>query len=189
MYDAVLSGSAPYGLDDVDHAMSFFHELKFQQPLELQLGGGKENIRVMPHAAGRTLGGAVWRVSQEPSLNVLYASDVLQRGERFLDGLALKIMDKSPTLLIQDVLGLTQPSVSIKHRDQMLVENVLSTLRRGGDVLIPVDSVSRVLEVLLVLDETWAREGLVQAYDLVFLTRISSILDVASSHVEWTSYV
>jgi cleavage and polyadenylation specificity factor subunit 2 len=58
LYDAVLSGGALYTLDDVDQAMGFLHELKYQQPLELQLGAGKESIKVIPHAAGRTLGGA-----------------------------------------------------------------------------------------------------------------------------------
>jgi cleavage and polyadenylation specificity factor subunit 2 len=113
-------------------------------------------------------------------LNILYASDVLQRGERFLDGLALKALGKNPALLIQDVLGISQPaSLPVKQRDQAAAGHILAALRAGGDVLVPTDSTGRVLELLLLLDETWAQEGLVQAYDLVFLTRVSSVLDGA----------
>ena len=200
MYDAVLSGSALYSLDDVDSAVSKMNELKFQQPLELKLGEDKENIRIFPYAAGRSLGGAIWRVAQEPNLNVIYATDVLQRGERFWDGLALETLTaslgkKSPTLLIQDVLGMEPPVVKVptlassnpKAREEKFISAVLNTLRAGGDVLVPVDSVSRVLEVLLMLDEVWASKALAQTYDLVFLTRVSSVLDVASSHIEWAS--
>jgi Cft2 family RNA processing exonuclease len=208
LYDTVLSSTAPYSLDDVDAVMALIQEVKYGQPKEIQIAtttsttedatitttttNSKDKIEVRCHASGRTLGGAVWRISQESqSLNLLYASDVLHRGERFLDGIDFKHIGKSPTLLIQDALGVSligfQQQLLPKIRDAQMLERILTTLRAGGDVLIPVDSTARVLEVLLLLDEKWQKEMLEKSYDVVFYTQISSIFDIASSHVEWCS--
>lgn len=193
LYDAVLNGSAPYSLDDVDVAVGNWKELKYKQPGTVNLQN-QEHIIITPHASGRTLGGAVWSIVKDSELSVLYVSDIYQRRERLVDGLDLgptTSLPRNPTLLIQDTIGLSKliqhPSTRLEQRDPDLIHAVLDCLRKGGDVLIPVDSCSRVLEILLVLDEEWTKNQLQKSYELVFVTRISSVVDMASSHVEWTS--
>jgi cleavage and polyadenylation specificity factor subunit 2 len=195
LYDAVLNGAAPYSLDEIDVALSSWKELKYKEPGRIDLPT-QESIVITPHGSGRTLGGAVWSIVQEPGLSVLYVSDIYQRRERFLDGIDLNpttsSLPRNPTLLIQDGIGLSK-SVQLpsqpndKQRDAELVQTVLQYLRKGGDILIPVDSSSRVIEILLVLDAEWTQSQLSKSYELVFLTQISSLVDMVNSHVEWTS--
>lgn len=51
-------------------------------------------------------------------------------------------------------------------------------------MLIPVDSCGRVFDLLIVLNDHWKSEGLGKAYDLVFLTRIASVVHQASSFLD-----
>lgn len=94
------------------------HELKYKQVLDIltrqrdastttpaAAGRGGENIKVRAYNSGRTLGGAVWHVSQEPALEILYANDALHRKEGILNALDMSAVVFQPTLLIQDVMG------------------------------------------------------------------------------------
>ena len=49
-----------------------------------------------------------------------------------------------------------------------LIESIMTTLRRDGNVLLPVDASGRVLELLLLLDRHWDRQRLGEAYNLVW---------------------
>lgn len=67
-----------------------------------------------------------------------------------------------------------------------LVETILSTLRRGGNVLLPVDASGRVLEILLLLNEHWERHRLKSAYSLAWIGPMTpNILEFARSQLEW----
>jgi cleavage and polyadenylation specificity factor subunit 2 len=46
-------------------------------------------------------------------------------------------------------------AVSRSIREKELEEHLLSVLRDDGNVLLPVDSAGRMLEVMLVLDRMW----------------------------------
>jgi predicted metal-dependent RNase len=48
---------------------------------------------------------------------------------------------------------------------QDLKDSILSTVRSGGNVLLPTDAAGRVLELVLFLDRLWNTEpGLAQVY-------------------------
>jgi cleavage and polyadenylation specificity factor subunit 2 len=49
------------------------------------------------------------------------------------------------------------PSADAHKRSAALVDTVLSTLRADGNVLLPVDSAGRVLELVLLLDKYWTQ--------------------------------
>jgi cleavage and polyadenylation specificity factor subunit 2 len=67
----------------------------------------------------------------------------------------------------------------------MLVEAILSSVRLGGNVLIPIDPAGRVLELILMLEEKWAQRSL-GSYQIVLLTNVAyNTLDFAKSHLEW----
>lgn len=189
LYDAVLNGTAPFTLDDVDRSMLQCKECAFQQELKVRLGQGE--ILITPRASGRSLGGAIWSLQNEESaLNVQYASDTNLRRETLLEGMDLQSISKDPTLLILDCLGVAskqQRRQDFTETKRRLAQSLEDTLRRGGDVVIPVPCTSRVVEVLLVLNEEWSRNPFLRQHDLIFLTRVSSILGIAENHVEWVS--
>ena len=65
---------------------------------------------------------------------------------------------------------------------------VIATLRGGGNVLIPVDSGSRVLEVCLAFDRYWASSKKRGAYNLALLNPLhSSMLDIAQTNLNYMS--
>jgi hypothetical protein len=66
-------------------------------------------------------------------------------------------------------------------------DKIRSVLRAGGDVLLPVDASTRVLEMALMLEEYWAQERL-SSYELIFLSPVCKrVMDRAGSMLEWMS--
>jgi cleavage and polyadenylation specificity factor subunit 2 len=61
------------------------------------------------------------------------------------------------------------------------------TLREDGDVLMPVDSSGRALELLMFLDSYWNTNKLT-TYSIAFLTNVSyNVIEFAKSQLEWMS--
>ena len=79
---------------------------------------------------------------------------------------------------------LNPPSVA---RDEgELIETILSTLRRGGNVLLPTDASGRVLELLYLLNQHWERHRLGSAYNLCWVgSMVQNTLEFARSQLEW----
>ena len=79
---------------------------------------------------------------------------------------------------------LNPPSVGRDEGD--LVETILSTLRRGGNVLLPVDASGRVLELVLLLNQHWEKHRLGSAYNLCWVgSMVQNTIDFAKSQLEW----
>jgi cleavage and polyadenylation specificity factor subunit 2 len=67
-----------------------------------------------------------------------------------------------------------------------LIESIMATLRRDGNVLLPVDASGRVLELLLVLDRHWERQRLSGAYNLCWVGPMAyNTIEFARSQLEW----
>jgi hypothetical protein len=76
------------------------------------------------------------------------------------------------------------PLVSQVQRN--LVEQILSTLRRDGNTLLPVDASGRCLELILLLSQHWERHRLTGTYNLVFLgPMVPNTLEFGRSQLEW----
>ncbi len=79
-------------------------------------------------------------------------------------------------------------SPSVGRDEGELVEMILSTLRRGGNVLLPVDSSGRVLELLYLLNQHWERHRLASAYNLCWVgSMVHNTLEFVRSQLEWMS--
>jgi len=79
---------------------------------------------------------------------------------------------------------LNKPSVG---RDEgELVETILSTLRRGGNVLLPVDASGRVLELIYLLNQHWEKHRLSSAYNLCWVgSMVHNTIEFVKSQLEW----
>ena len=80
--------SCGFDLDDVDAAFmrnASFVQLKFMQSRKLD----GTNLTITPYAAGHTLGGSIWKVTQETD-DLLYAPDFNHKKERHLNGTVLE---------------------------------------------------------------------------------------------------
>jgi cleavage and polyadenylation specificity factor subunit 2 len=139
-------------------------------------------ITVTAYAAGHTLGGAVWKVHKDAE-DVVYAVDYNHRREKHLNGTTLDSINR-PSLLITDAFN-ARGEPPPKTRDDDLMKAVLRAVRSDGNVLVPVDPAGRVLELLLLLEERWAKQQL-GAYQLVLLTTVAyNTMEFARSHLEW----
>ncbi|KAJ1841391.1 hypothetical protein LPJ70_004236, partial [Coemansia sp. RSA 2708] len=152
-----------FGAKDVDAAFENVVPLQYSQPKALP--GRHAHITITAHAAGHTIGGTIWTI-ENGAETVLYALDYNHTKEEHLRRCSL--MDGSegmlnrrlikPTLLITDALNASLTLPTRKKRLDCFLDSIGAVVKRGGNVLIPVDSAARVLEIAYVLNEWWPRE-------------------------------
>ncbi|XP_010255376.1 PREDICTED: cleavage and polyadenylation specificity factor subunit 2 [Nelumbo nucifera] len=187
MYDHYLSRKQVsdfdlFTLDDIDSAFQNVTRLTYSQ--NHHLSGKGEGIIIAPHVAGHLLGGTVWKITKDGE-DVIYAVDFNHRKERHLNGTVLESFAR-PAVLITDAYNALNNQPSRRQRDQELLDAILKTLRADGNVLLPVDTAGRVLELLLILEQHWAQHHL--NYPIFFLTYVSSsTIDYVKSFLEWMS--
>ena len=160
-------------------------------------------LAVTPHRSGRVSGGCYWVLRRlVDDTEVVLAPSYGVGRERHLAGSTLHRFGVNADALVtcpggpRGLLGglyrgaggraarLPPPSSSRSEAD--LVECVMTTLRRDGNVLLPCDASGRVLELLLVLDRHWERNRLGGAYNLVWVGPMAhNTVEFARSQLEW----
>ncbi|KAJ2718845.1 hypothetical protein GGI07_005556 [Coemansia sp. Benny D115] len=147
----------------VDEAFDNVTALQYSQPVSLS--GRHSGIVVTAYAAGHTIGGTIWTISNGTE-TVLYAMDFNHMKEEHLGRSSLlegglgQVNRRlvRPSLLITDSYNALCRLPTRKKRLECFLESVGTGVRRGGNVLIPVDSAARVLEIAFVLNDWWGRE-------------------------------
>ena len=158
-----------FSLDDIDAAFSEerFSHLKYSQRYDLP--GKGAGISVTPYVAGHMLGGTIWKI-QKDTEEIVYAVDCNKTRERLLNGTVLESVSQRPAVLITDAFNAQYTQkLKIGARAREMTESALSTLRNGGNVLMPIDTAGRVFEIMLVLENKWHTEKLREQYPLVLL--------------------
>ena len=140
---------------------------------------GDKNV-VDPAAEWTDVGGAMWRVVRGGD-DILYSVDYNHKKELHLNG-ADHPKDMKPTshhkrYVLPDVVR------QAKDKENELKQVVTACLRSGGDVVMPVHSVTRVLEMLMIFESIW--KDMCLSYKVAFVTRIPRLLDYAKSLLEW----
>nr|KYP65390.1 Cleavage and polyadenylation specificity factor subunit 2 [Cajanus cajan] len=187
MYDQYLSRKQVsefdlFTLDDIDSAFQSVTRLTYSQ--NHHLSGKGEGIVIAPHVAGHLLGGTVWKITKDGE-DVIYAVDFNHRKERHLNGTVLGSMVR-PAVLITDAYNALNNQPYRRQMDKEFGDSLKKTLRSGGNVLLPVDTAGRVLELILMLESYWSDENL--NYPIYFLTYVaSSTIDYVKSFLEWMS--
>ncbi|GAV60143.1 Lactamase_B domain-containing protein/RMMBL domain-containing protein/Beta-Casp domain-containing protein/CPSF100_C domain-containing protein [Cephalotus follicularis] len=187
MYDQYLSRKQVsefdlFTLDDIDSAFNNVTRLTYSQ--NYHLSGKGEGIVISPHVAGHLLGGTVWKITKDGE-DVIYAVDFNHRKEKHLNGTVLESFVR-PAVLLTDAYNVLNNQPPRQRRDRDFLETVKKTLEAGGNVLLPVDTAGRVLELILILEEYWAHNFL--NYPIFFLTYVaSSTIDYVKSFLEWMS--
>jgi cleavage and polyadenylation specificity factor subunit 2 len=169
---------------DIEMAMSKMTLLRYSQPYTLQ--GRCQGIVVTPFGAGHTIGGTIWKIRKDTE-DIIYTVDYNHRKERHLNGSVLISTDglSKPSLLITDAYNVMTPNAPPrKERDKELINTITSTLDVNANVLIPIESTTRVLELAYLLDQHLAFNRL--SHNLVFLTHHSAkTINLARSMLEW----
>ncbi|KAJ1724832.1 hypothetical protein LPJ53_000968 [Coemansia erecta] len=150
---------------DVNQAFDNVTALQYSQPMTLS--GKHSSIVITAHAAGHTIGGSIWTISSGTEV-VLYAMDFNLVKEGHLNGCSLlesnlgqadpgKVNPRlmRPSLLITDAYNAMYKLPTRKKRVEYFLESVGHAIEHGNNVLIPVDSSARVLEIAYILNEWW----------------------------------
>ncbi|KAJ3260641.1 cleavage and polyadenylation specificity factor subunit 2 [Boothiomyces macroporosus] len=166
-----------FTLSDIETAFDKILRLRYSQPH--QLSGNCSGIVITAFNAGHTVGGTVWKI-QKDSEHIVYAVDYNHSKEGHLNGSDLMTADalRKPSLMITDSINalVTQP-VKRKERDARLIAS-------NSNILIPINSSTRILELAYTLDNYWTDNR--PAATLVFLAHQSNaILNSAKSMLEW----
>ncbi|KAJ8554425.1 hypothetical protein K7X08_025103 [Anisodus acutangulus] len=187
MYDQYLSRKQVsefdlFTLDDIDSAFQNVTRLTYSQ--NHYMSGKGEGIVIAPLVAGHLLGGTTWRITKDGE-DVIYAVDFNHRKERHLNGTVLESFVR-PAVLITDAFNALNNQPSSRQRDQEFLDAIEKTVNVGGNVLLPVDTAGRVLELILTLEQHWAQKQL--STPIYFLSYVSSsTIDYVKSFLEWMS--
>lgn len=178
-----------------------------------------EILKLCAYNSGRTLGGAVWKITNGTT-DVLYVMSPNMKRGVVLDGCGsmmnmwsnpsepapLLIMDAScyinsadtkSTSKVKSTIG----TMGLKQRPKedvvqtTLLPAILKTVRgagggdSGGNVIIPVDIDSRLVEVLYSLNKYWHdNKGAMHQYPLVLLSHMGAhVKSYAQCLLEWMS--
>ncbi|XP_068645532.1 cleavage and polyadenylation specificity factor subunit 2 [Aristolochia californica] len=187
MYDHYMSRKQVsefdlFTLDDIDAAFQNVTRLTYSQ--NCHIAGKGEGIVIAPYVSGHLLGGTIWKITKDGE-DVIYAVDFNHRKERHLNGTVLESFVR-PAVLITDAYNALNNQPSRRQRDQEFLDAIVKALRADGNILLPVDTAGRILELLLILEQYWTQHHL--TYPIFFLTNVAtSTIDYVKSFLEWMS--
>lgn len=180
-------------LQEVHDAFDWVSVLRYSQPCHLQ--GKCQGLTIIPFNAGHTLGGTIWKIRSPTAGTILYAVDMNHMRERHLDGTVLMRQAGSaggavfetlqrPDLLITDAERANVTTARRKDRDAALLDCITSALSSRNSILMPCDSSTRLLELLVLLDQHWSYSRL--KFPICLLSRTSrEMLTFVRSMMEW----
>ncbi|KAF8663435.1 hypothetical protein AX16_001005 [Volvariella volvacea WC 439] len=175
---------------EVHDAFTYINTLRYSQPTHLQ--GKCQGLTITPFNAGHTLGGTIWKIRSPSAGTIVYAVNINHMRERHLDGTVLMRQAAGgvyeplarPDLLITDADRASVVTSRRKDRDAALIDTITSTLTSRSSLLLPCDSSSRVLELLVLLDQHWNYSRL--RFPICFLSRTGrEMLAFVRSMMEW----
>ena len=111
-------------------------------------------IKVTPYRAGHVLGAAMFMVDIA-GLRTLYTGDYSRKADRHLPGADLPGVAPH-VLIVESTYGVSTHSPK-EEREKRFTDRVAGTVRRGGKVLLPIVALGRAQELLLILDDYWAK--------------------------------
>lgn len=175
--------------------------------------GKCQGLTITAFNAGHTLGGAIWKIRSPSAGTIVYAVDLNHLRERHLDGtVILRGTGNSgiyealarPDLFITDADRVNTLSCRKKDRDAQIIgkttfctvlwfhciysriytDTITSTLMSRHSVLMPCDSTTRLLELLVLLDQHWTYSKL--RYPICLVSKTGrEMLTFIRSMMEW----
>ncbi|KAJ5989383.1 hypothetical protein N7481_004593 [Penicillium waksmanii] len=197
----------PPTAEEIARYFSLITPLKYSQPHQPRpspFSPPLDGLTLTAYNAGHTVGGTIWHI-QHGMESIVYAMDWNQARESVVAGAAwfggsgasgTEVIEqlRKPTALICSSKGGDKFSLSggRRKRDDLLLEMIRNTLAKGGTVLIPTDTSSRVLELAYALEHAWrdagagGKEDVLQSAGLYLAGRkVNTTLRLARSMLEW----
>ncbi|KAF1954738.1 hypothetical protein CC80DRAFT_493519 [Byssothecium circinans] len=112
-------------------------------------------IRITPYPAGHVLGAAMFQI-EIAGLKILFTGDYSREDDRHLVSAAVPKDVKIDVLITESTFGISTHTPRLERENQ-LMKSITNVLNRGGRALLPVFALGRAQELLLILDEYWAK--------------------------------
>ncbi|KAI9681093.1 MAG: endoribonuclease ysh1 [Caeruleum heppii] len=128
-------------------------------------------IRVTPYPAGHVLGAAMF-VVEIAGLKILFTGDYSRENDRHLVSAEVPKGIKIDVLITESTYGIAS-HIPRLEREAALMKSISSILNRGGRVLMPVFALGRAQELLLILDEYWARHKEFQKFPIYYASNLA----------------
>ncbi|OOQ86528.1 putative cleavage and polyadenylylation specificity factor [Penicillium brasilianum] len=193
--------------EEIARYFSLITPLKYSQPhqpLPSPFSPPLDGLTLTAYNAGHTVGGTIWHI-QHGMESIVYAMDWNQARESVVAGAAwfggsgasgTEVIEqlRKPTALICSSQGGDKFAVSggRKKRDDLLLDMIRSSLAKGGTVLIPTDTSSRVLELAYALEHAWREASTGEKGDVLqgaglYLAgrKVNTTMRLARSMLEW----
>lgn len=129
------------------------------------------SIRITPYPAGHVLGAAMFLI-EIAGLNIFFTGDYSREQDRHLVSAEVPRGVKIDVLITESTYGVAS-HVPRVEREQALMKSITSILNRGGRVLMPVFALGRAQELLLILDEYWAKHGDFQKFPIYYASNLA----------------
>ena len=112
-------------------------------------------IRITPYPAGHVLGAAMFQI-EIAGLRILFTGDYSREDDRHLVSASVPKDAKIDVLITESTFGISTHTPRLQ-RETQLMKSITDILNRGGRALLPVFALGRAQELLLILDEYWAK--------------------------------
>ncbi|KAL9100951.1 MAG: hypothetical protein Q9163_003736 [Psora crenata] len=129
------------------------------------------SIRFTPYPAGHVLGAAMYLI-EIAGLKILFTGDYSREDDRHLISAEVPKGIKIDVLITESTYGIAS-HVPRAEREAALMKSVTGILSRGGRVLMPVFALGRAQELLLILDDYWARHPEYQKIPIYYASNLA----------------
>ncbi|KAL8946567.1 MAG: hypothetical protein Q9222_007052 [Ikaeria aurantiellina] len=129
------------------------------------------SIRITPYPAGHVLGAAMFLI-EIAGLKILFTGDYSREDDRHLISAEVPKGIKIDVLITESTFGIAS-HMPRPERETALMKSITGILNRGGRVLMPVFALGRAQELLLILDEYWARHPQYQRIPIYYASNLA----------------
>jgi cleavage and polyadenylation specificity factor subunit 3 len=129
------------------------------------------SIRITPYPAGHVLGAAMFLV-EIAGLNILFTGDYSREEDRHLVSATIPKGVRTDVLICESTFG-TALHVPRLERETALMKSITGILDRGGRALLPVFALGTAQELLLILDEYWAKHPAYQKIPIYYASNLA----------------
>ncbi|KAB8437341.1 hypothetical protein FH972_025021 [Carpinus fangiana] len=129
------------------------------------------SIRVTPYPAGHVLGAAMFLI-EIAGLKILFTGDYSRENDRHLIPAEVPRGVKVDVLITESTFGISS-HIPRLEREAALMKSITGILNRGGRALLPVFALGRAQELLLILDEYWAKHPEYQKIPIYYASSLA----------------
>lgn len=142
-----------YTQSDAAESFKYFKPIFYQQVIQID-----ENLTVKFNDAGHILGSSIiemWFKDEKESIKVVYSGDLGMNDRPILNNPT--IIESADYLIIESTYG-NRVHENVEQRTEELIDIILSTVRKGGTVVIPSFAVGRTQEVIYELNKYYDKK-------------------------------